>query len=80
MNTFEILFIIISLSLFVLFLLIAVDKICNFVEKKLYKKPFYKYTSSEIMEKYGISESEYLLLKEELKQHRLFHNQNDNNS
>lgn len=72
MNNFEILFIITSLSLFVLFLLIAVDKICNFVEKKLYKKPFYKYTSSEIMEKYGISETEYLLLKEELEQHRLF--------
>lgn len=75
MNNFEILFIITSLSLFLSFLLIAVDKICNFVEKKLYKKPFYKYTSSEIMEKYGISESEYLLLKEELEQHRLIHSE-----
>lgn len=42
MNTIEILFIITSLSLFVLFLLFAVDKICNFVEKKLYKKPYLK--------------------------------------
>lgn len=45
-------------------------------KKKLYKKSFHKNTSSEIMKKYGISETEYLLLKEELEQRRLF-NYND---
>ena len=72
MSTLEVLFIVLSLTLFVFLYLIAVDKIYNFVEKKLYKKPFYNYTASEIMKKYGISEAEYLLLKEELDQHRLF--------
>lgn len=67
MNYFEILFIITSLSLFVLFLLIAVDKICSFVEKKLYKKPFYKYTASDCINKLAISEEEFLLLADELK-------------